>query len=166
MSVVELIREFQAAGGNLRLVDGEVKATVPTGAAALLPQLREHKAEIFKILCQSQPRPSDMAAAELLASEIRAWDDVLVLWTRARCSWRDRSWGGLTALYIDHVQHAHKTGGMFAPDVETFRALLMALGFQVSDDGFVYGLLLREDAEAARWKPEPPKPTLRKRGAK
>ena len=45
---------------------------------------------------------------------------------------------------------------MFAPDRETFVAIVMALGFQIVD-GMVSGLILAEDWQAAHWKPEPAK---------
>lgn len=110
------------------------------------------------------PRAETLAQVELLPAEIRQWDDALHTWIQTRCGWRKDSWGSVSSLFIDHIEHAHQTGGMFAPDRETFAAILMALGFQVRD-GFVYGLLLRRDADAAQWKPETAKPTPKKRGA-
>ena len=115
---------------------------------------------------EPSPRPETMAQVELLPAEVKEWDDAMHAWTQARCSWRERSSGSLSRLYISHIEHTHQTGGMFAPDRETFVAILMALGFQIQD-GMVSGLLLREDYEAAHWRPEPlnilPK---RKRGAR
>ncbi|MGB8477670.1 MAG: hypothetical protein WCE63_02365 [Acidobacteriaceae bacterium] len=80
---------------------------------------------------------------ELLPAEVRQWDDAMRVWANAHCIFRDRNWGSLSRLYKSHIKHAHQIGGMFAPDAETFQAILMALGFQVQD-GFVYGLILRE----------------------
>jgi len=102
-----------------------------------------------------EPAAGLMAQVELLPSEIQAWNDAMRAWTQARCALRERSWGSVSSLYVDHVAHAHQTGGMFAPDRETFQAILMALGFAI-EDGMVYGLLLREDEEAAHWRPKPP----------
>ena len=112
------------------------------------------------------PRPEMLAQVELMPDEVRLWDDAMHAWTKARCAFREKSWGSVSSLYVDHIEHAHQTGGMFAPDRETFQAILMALGFQIHD-GMVYGLILREDAEAAHWQPEPPKVMpRRKRGAR
>lgn len=147
MSAAALVRELEAAGGSLRLVGGEVKAMIPPGAATLLPQLREHKAEIVELLESSQPRHSDMAAVELVQDEIGRWDYALHVWTQARCAWRERSWGSLSKLYESQVAWAHQTGQPFAPDAETFMAILMSLGFHV-DGGMVYGLIFKADANA------------------
>ena len=76
-----------------------------------------------------------MAQVELLPAEVKEWDDAMHAWTQARCSWRERSSGSLSRLYISHIEHAHQTGGMFAPDRETFVAILMALGFRFGWDG-------------------------------
>ncbi|HVC90423.1 MAG TPA: hypothetical protein VND66_07355 [Acidobacteriaceae bacterium] len=95
------------------------------------------------------PRPETLAQVELLPAEIRQWDDAMLVWASAHCIFRDRSWGSLSRLYISHIDHAHQSGGMFAPDRETFQAILMALGFHIQD-GFVYGLILREERTLAR----------------
>lgn len=149
MTAAALVRELEAAGGTLRLVGGEVKATIPPGAAGLLSQLREHKAEIIELLAHGQPRPSDMAEVELLPDEVRQWDDAMRAWTQARCAWLEHGCGSISALYVDQIAWAHRTGGLFAPDIQTFRAILMALGFTLSPDGStVYGLIFKADAEA------------------
>ena len=112
------------------------------------------------------PRAETLAQVELLPAEVRQWDEAMLRWTQTRCAFRERSWGSLSSLYISHIEHAHQTGGMFAPDRETFQAILMALGFQI-EDGMVYGLILREDWEAASYVPPVPKPTpSRKRGGR
>ena len=105
---------------------------------------------------EDNPRPETLAQVELLPAEVKEWDDAMHAWTQARCSWRERSWGSLSRLYISHIEHAHQAGGMFAPDRETFVAIVMALGFQIVD-GMVSGLILAEDWQAAHWKPEPAK---------
>lgn len=102
------------------------------------------------------PRPETLAQVELLPAEVRQWDDAMLVWARAHCAFREHSWGSLSRLYISHIEHAHQSGGMFAPDRETFQAILMALGFQI-EDGMCYGLVLADDANAAHWQPEAPK---------
>jgi hypothetical protein len=89
------------------------------------------------------PRPETLAQVELLPAEIRQWDDAMRVWANAHCVFRDSNWGSLSRLYISHIDHADTSGGIFAPDCETFQAILMALGFRIQD-GFVYGLILRE----------------------
>lgn len=104
------------------------------------------------------PQPHLLAAVELLPREVQAWDDVFLSWTQAHCAFRERSWGGLSSLYISHIEWAHQTGRQTSGDRETFAAVLMSLGFTIQD-GLVYGLLLNEDLEAAYWKPTPPQAT-------
>lgn len=100
-------------------------------------------------LPEPSPRPETLAKVELLPAEVREWDDALLVWAKARCAFRERSWGSLMRLYVDHIEWAHQTGGMFAPDRETFQAILMALGLQLAD-GMVYGLILAEDLPTER----------------
>ncbi|MHB1959411.1 MAG: hypothetical protein ACYCO5_10310 [Acidobacteriaceae bacterium] len=94
------------------------------------------------------PRPETMAQVELLPAEVRAWDDAMLLWTRACCCFHDGCWGSAGSLYVSHIEWAHQTGQPFVADRETFTSILMALGFQIQD-GMVYGLILAEDWEAS-----------------
>ena len=111
------------------------------------------------------PRPETMAQVELLPAEVRAWDDVMLAWTRACCSFHDGCWGSVGSLYVSHIEWAHEIGQPFVADRETFAAILQCLGFKIQG-GMVYGLLLKEDYGAARYVPLVPKPTpSRKRGA-
>jgi hypothetical protein len=98
---------------------------------------------------EPSPRPETLAQVELLPAEVRLWDDAMRVWVNAHCTLPECSWGSLSRLYISHIEHAHQSSGMFAPDCETFQAILMALGFQIQD-GFVYGLILREDRTPSR----------------
>ncbi len=103
-----------------------------------------------------EPRSADLTQVELLPGEIRLWDNAMHAWTQARCAFRERSWGIVSSLYVDHIAWAHQTGQPFAAERETFAAILMSIGFQIAD-GMCYGLILAEDYEAARHIREPPK---------
>ncbi len=109
---------------------------LPEGAP--FPLARSHST------IEPSPRAETLARVEMLASEIRAWDDAMLLWVKVHCAFREHSWGSLSRLYVSHIEHAHQSGGMFAPDRETFQAILMALGFQTVDE-MCYGLILKED---------------------
>lgn len=109
------------------------------------------------VMSKDHPRSADLALVELLPAEVRQWDDTMRAWTQARCAFREQSRGSVSRLYVDHIEWAHQIRQPFICDRETFQAVLMALGFQIQD-GMVSGLLLREDWEAAFWKPERQRP--------
>ena len=148
MQAAEIIQTVADAGGQLWLDGDKVRVRLPESLRPLVEEIRQRKPELVSILSRKEPRPSDMAAVELLPDEVRYWDDALLGWTQARCVFRERSYGAVGKLYEDHVAWAHRTGAPFVADVETFLAILMALGFQV-DGGMVYGLIFRADANAA-----------------
>jgi hypothetical protein len=65
VSVAALIREAQACGIKLRLVDGKVKAVGPRKAMSrLLVQLREHRAELAEALPFEPVGPSPCTSAD------------------------------------------------------------------------------------------------------
>jgi hypothetical protein len=109
-----------------------------------LPEQTQNFSTCADTQSEPSPRPETMAQVELMPAEIRQWDDAMLVWAKAHCIFRDHNWGSLPRLYISHIDHADKSGSMFAPDCETFQAILMALGFHIQD-GFVYGLILREE---------------------
>jgi hypothetical protein len=99
----------------------------------------------------SGPRPETLREVDLLPAEIGAWDRVFLAWASTRCAFKDGCSGGVHGLYADHVAWAHASADRdFAPGEPTFVAILMALGFSV-ENGFVHGLLLREDIDTKHW---------------
>ena len=107
---------------------------------------------------EASPCSVTLAQVDLLPAEIRKWDDAMLVWVRAHCAFRERSWGIVSSLYVNHIEWAHETDHPFAADRETFQAILMGLGFQIAD-GMCYGLILKEDCAGAHHVPEPLKAT-------
>ena len=57
-----LIRQAESAGVVLRLVDGKLKAVGPLSVVqSWAPTLREHKAELIKVLAANDPAPAPPA---------------------------------------------------------------------------------------------------------
>lgn len=152
MTAAEVVTSLRAAGGSIQVDGPDLLAVIPESAAHLRAELRARKAEVIRFL--SAPRPSDLAEVELMTAEIRQWDYTMAVWAEARCAWKERSWGSLSKLYESQVAWAHQTGQPFAGDEQTFTVILMGLGFHVAD-GWVYGLIFREDAEAVTSAPAP-----------
>ena len=74
--------------------------------------------------------------------------DALGLWMLARCVYRDRCWGGVGALHLDLARWCADHGRPVLASRRPFVAALQEEGFEVTADGFVYGLILAEDWEA------------------
>jgi hypothetical protein len=137
-SAFELIRAVEANGGQLR-VDGGYLVIAPGRAAALVMEgLRERKPEIVALL-QSRTEQETEPAPD---------SDALGLWMLARCVYRDRCWDGLGALHLNHARWCADCGRPVPASRRAFVAAIQAQGFEVTADGFVYGLILAEDWEA------------------
>ncbi len=132
----DLIRAVEANGGHIR-VDGEYLVIAPGDAAEpVIEELRQHKAEIIGLL---QNR---------LDSPVEGTQDVgSGLWLLERCVYRDRWRGGTSALYVDLVRWCVDHGRPVPASRAAFVMELQAEGFQVTSDGLVYGLTLRDDLE-------------------
>ncbi|MDR3752858.1 MAG: hypothetical protein P4K93_09340 [Terracidiphilus sp.] len=130
----ELIRIVESRGGRLT-IEGEKLVIEPLSAALpLADSLRTYKPEIVALLQSRTAQETE--------------SDALGLWMLARCVYRDRSWGGVGALYLDLARWCAEQGRPVPASRRAFTAELQAEGFAVSADGLVYGLMLREDAEA------------------
>jgi len=70
MTAQTLIRQASAAGVELRLIDGKVKASGNAAALAeLVPQLRQHKPELIQFLQEAH-----VTTTALIAAAMRACD--------------------------------------------------------------------------------------------
>jgi hypothetical protein len=74
-------------------------------------------------------------------------DEEWGLWMLARCVYRDRCWGGVGALHLDLARWCADHGRPVLASRRAFVAALQAEGFEVTADGFVYGLMLARDLE-------------------
>lgn len=86
-------------------------------------------------------QPEEITPAEVPIDE--EWG----LWMLARCVYRDRCWGGVGALHLDLARWCADHGRPVLASRRAFVAALQAEGFEVTADGFVYGLMLARDLE-------------------
>ena len=70
------------------------------------------------------------------------------LWLLEQCAFRDRWWGGTGALYLSFARWCASHGRPVPASRAAFVAAIRGEGFQLTSDGFVYGLALREDVLA------------------
>ncbi len=137
-AALEVIKAIEANGGRVT-VEGDRLVIVPRQAGIpLLPQLREHKPEIVALLqsrIEQEPEPAPES-------------DALGLWMLARCVYRDRCFGGVSALYLDLARWCAEQARPMPASRGAFAAELQTEGFVLTADGFVCGLMLREDLEA------------------
>jgi hypothetical protein len=74
-----------------------------------------------------------------------AFEEGFECWVKAQCVFREAAWGGLGALHSDYSDWCDKVGKEVPGSLRTFKTLIQELGFRITDDGLVYGLLLSED---------------------
>lgn len=110
--------------------------------------------------------PGDSQIISSPADDPEAWREAFYGWTVSECAFKDRCFGGIGCLHVHFCEWADAHNAVPCTR-ETFEQLLSDAGF-LHADGFVSGLILREDWEASRWKPPPPKaqivPKPRKNG--
>ncbi len=106
--------------------------------------------------------PDENAPRPILASVLpegvhgsREWAEQFSRWALAHCVFRDGCYGGVAALH-KHLCAWCVERGRAVPSPSSFGALLADEGFTLTEFGLVYGLLLREDWEAAHAPPPPP----------
>ena len=128
----ELIRGIESIGGEI-WVDGTELVISPGDVAVLvLEELRQHKVEIIALL-DSRNSSAD-----------RTDDSLDGEWMLERCVYRDRWWGGVGALYLDLARWLAERGKAVPASRLSFVRALQTEGFQVTSDGLVYGLTLKE----------------------
>ncbi|MGB9418285.1 MAG: hypothetical protein WCB58_18375 [Acidobacteriaceae bacterium] len=76
-----------------------------------------------------------------------AWAEDFHRWAISRCVFRDRSFGGISALWRDFAEWQVMRDEV-PPTRRTFEALLRDAGFLFAD-GLVYGLLLKPKLDHA-----------------
>jgi hypothetical protein len=134
----ELVERIEAAGGRFTVEGEELVVRPGDPAMPLVAELRQHKPEIIAWL---QSRTEQEMESE-------SDSDALGLWMLARCVYRDRCWGGVGALHLDLARWCADHGRPVLASRRPFVAALQEEGFEVTADGFVYGLILAEDWEA------------------
>jgi hypothetical protein len=145
-TALELVQAVEANGGRFR-VDGEYLVIAPEDAAApVMEELRLHKAEIIDLLRNRDATPAEIPTDDLLPGE----------WLLENCLYRDRWWGGVGCLHLDLSRWCAAHGRPAPESRRTFIAALQAEGFQLTSDGLVVGLVLREDVLAHEGFRNPP----------
>jgi hypothetical protein len=101
------------------------------------------------------------AQTEEIPPEEGPLDDGWGLWLLDRCVYRDRWRGGTSSLYVDLARWCVDHGRPVPASRAAFVTGLQAEGFQVTPDGLVYGLILRDDLEAhERFQNPSPRPAI------
>ena len=99
--------------------------------------------------------PFEPSRGALGAGQTTSGAEQFSRWALAHCVFRDGCYGGVAALH-KHLCAWCVERGRAVPSPSTFGALLADEGFTLTEFGLVYGLLLREDWEAAHAPPPPP----------
>lgn len=144
MRTQEILQTVAAFGGRLWVEDGNLRMRLPENLRPLTEHIRERKAEILQTLSREASHPPETTLAE--------WDPIFTEWTSKRCSWKERSYGNVSMLYIDCCEWSTAHGYPLVPDLRAFESVLTQLGMEICD-GLVYGLLMAEDACLVDTKP-------------
>lgn len=150
----ELIHIVEARGGQLRIHGSYLVVAPEEAALPIMDSLRAHKSAIVALL---QSRDQQQVEPELDS------DALLSEWMLERCAFRDRSWTAIAALHLDCAQWRANYRRDVCASRGAFVAALETEGFIVTD-GWVYGLMLKEDWQAhedIQAVPEPSKPPAR-----
>jgi hypothetical protein len=127
----ELIQAVEANGGRL-VIEGDYLVVYPSEAGEpLVEELRRHKPAIIALLLSRTADPLD--------------DQLDGEWMLEECVYVDRWWGGIGALYLSLARWLAERGRPVPASRTAFVAALQSEGFQVTSDGLVYGLILKED---------------------
>ena len=128
----ELIRGIESIGGEIWVEGADLLIRPEDAAEPVLEELQRHKAEIVALLQSRVAVPLD----DLLNGE----------WLLERCVYCDRWWGGIGALYLSLSRWLAERGKPVPASRLAFVTALQTEGFQVTSDGLVYGLILKEDS--------------------
>lgn len=140
------MRIVESRGGRFILDGAQVYIEPEEAALPLVESLRAHKLEIRALLLQSREQQAD--DNEALLSE----------WMLDRLVFRDHCYGGIGALHLDLARWCADHSRPMPVSRRAFERALQTEGFTVTDDGLVYGLILREDMEAYMNSAPPPAP--------
>lgn len=134
MSPEQVIDFIRSRGGRL-YIEGSLLIVEPdTAGLPVIEQLRAAKPEIVAMLQGEAVTERDVLPGG---------------WLLDRCAYRDRCFGGVGGLHLDLARWCAEHGQPVPASRRAFETALQAEGFAVTTDGLVYGLLLREDVEAA-----------------
>lgn len=104
MNAATLIRQAGQSGVALRLDGGKIKASGrPEALAAMVPQLREHRTELFDFLADAHT-----TATALLEAAMRACDHYNDE-QQARAQMRDECLSTPPALWKDLMEHFQRS---------------------------------------------------------
>lgn len=103
-------------------------------------------------------------APELPADDPDGWREPFHAWALSECVFKDRCFGGIGCLRVHFCEWADAHNAVPCTR-QTFEQLLTDAGFLVCD-GMVSGLILKEDYDAAHWKPAPKAVTTRRRAVR
>jgi hypothetical protein len=133
-TALDLIHQVEAQGGRLSVAGDDVMIAprdVAMGLKEMARELLAHKAEI---------------RALLLARTAQQIDDALPgEWLLENCLYLDRWWSGIGYLFFDLARWCAERGRPVPASRRAFETALRSDGFQLTADGFVYGLALREE---------------------
>jgi hypothetical protein len=82
-----------------------------------------------------------------LEAETAAYEEALHQWVLDRCVFRDRAWGGIRALHNDYAVWCDKVMRDVPAGLPAFEKLLKEFCSFTTENGLIYGVLLREDWE-------------------
>jgi hypothetical protein len=140
-AALELIRTVEAHGGQLRVEDGWLVIAPQDAAEPLIEELREHKAEIIRVL----------RARDIPAHDPAEWREPFARWMDVACVRSPRCFGGVGCLHIAFCEWATNHGDVTCTR-DTFERLLEELGFLIGEVAgvvLVSGLTFTEDIQAA-----------------
>jgi hypothetical protein len=94
---------------------------------------------------------AEMEAATPFSFDMKIQSDTdnFGLWLLNRCTYRDRSWGGVGILHLDYARWCAQHGQPIPIARRVFQSLLTAEGFWLEESPIygplIYGLLLKND---------------------
>lgn len=140
-AALELIHTVEAHGGQLRVEDGWLVIAPQDAAEPLIEELREHKAEIIRVL----------RARDIPAHDPAEFREPFARWMDVACVRSTRCFGGVGCLHIAFCEWAidHDDDPCSR---DTFERLLEELGFLIGEVAgvvLVSGLTFTEDIQAA-----------------
>jgi hypothetical protein len=136
-TALELIQAVEENGGRFR-VDGEWLVVVPKAAATpVREELRRNKPEIIRLLQSRVAMPAEPPLDE-------GWG----LWLLEQCIFKDGWWSGVGCLHLSLACWCANHKRTMPTSRHVFLAALQSEGFQITSDGLVYGLALKEDVLA------------------
>jgi hypothetical protein len=136
-AAAELIERIEAGGGRFTVEGEELVVRPGDPAVTFVAELRQYKQQILDLLQSRAATPEESPIDE-------GWG----LWLLEQCTFRDRCFGGVGALYLSLARWCADHGRPVPESRAAFVAALQAEGFQVGSAGLVAGLVLKVDLDA------------------